>query len=179
LRIADEEAVMKTMHRFLSIAALTSMGTLVPASATAADFVFRIPIDVTNLAEGIRYAKLTCAVSAMKNGVRTIAGWGQGSPGNPDPATGNLPQQIAQVQVNVTPAGSSASLPTGYSGPSASGIDPRDVDHYRCQLELGDSATMPISSATQTIHISSTGFVAVGDPTKPFRTIVEGDIPRP
>lgn len=158
---------MNTLNRVLVIVLSASAGALTAAPVSAADFTLTVPLDVKNLDEAVILAGLGCELSATKDGARTVIGGGV-TEITPDANTGNLP---AQVEV-------SASVRSGY--------DPRDVDHYKCQIWLGPVAvncarqafTIPASPGSDAEKDGARREVLVSDPTKPCRAIVEDDVPR-
>lgn len=162
---------MNTLNRVLVIVLSASAGALTAAPVRAADFTLTVPLDVKNLDEAVTRVGVGCELSATKDGARTVIGVGV-TEITPDANTGNLP---AQVEV-------SASVHSGY--------DPRDVDHYKCQIHLGtvvgpvavncarQAFTIPAPPGSDAEKDGARREVLVSDPTKPCRAIVEDDVPR-
>ncbi len=97
------------MRRFPAFAVLA----LVPALASAADFTFKVPLQIVNLDERVSSVKVSCTVN-LKGGKSSTTT----SLSVPiDPGTGNVTAAETLVGVNAPP-----------------GVDPRDAINYRCKL---------------------------------------------
>lgn len=143
------------MRRILAFAALA----LVPALASATDFLFKVPLQISNLDERVKAVKVSCTVALSTGQHRTTTSL----PVMIDPNTGNPTAPEALVGVN---------FPSGYG-------DPRDAFSYKCELIIWTNidshpADLGCHAVTHTPGEGNSSFLLC-DSSTPYRFRIYGN----